>query len=311
MKGVSMPASYTIGILSEYARAFLDHTSASGVIHSVYRKTVNLSFGGQLLALQARQSPLSPISLVTDLSSDELSALRPACGLPVSIQNGALFLKDCCSFSYRAARTEDLALEHCCTRTAPLCSLQKEAASAALEEAVFRVLSQCNTGSFDLLFTDPKSTIQSDIRSDMPLYLTAAKACLNTVTGHLSSGLWSDAAAALCRLLGLGIGLTPGGDDFLCGALAGLLLCDCTRHPFARQLSSCIAKRLNDTVEISAAFLTCALNGQFSMAVKQLTQSPPAQQILSAFQEIGHSSGIDTLSGIYFILKNRKYFVSH
>lgn len=55
-----------ITFLSDYCLHILRNASL-GAVHSVYRKTVNLSVGGSLLALQAKNSPISPISLITDL----------------------------------------------------------------------------------------------------------------------------------------------------------------------------------------------------------------------------------------------------
>ena len=94
---------------------------------------------------------------------------------------------------------------------------------------------------------------------------------------------------------------------------------------FAKSLHKTIAEHLNDTVDVSAAFLHCALKGQFSLAVNHLLvntgcESPqdtsyvkcnpqitpgianiPA--ITENFLAIGHSSGTDTLCGILYALE--------
>ena len=74
----------------------------------------------------------------------------------------------------------------------------------------------------------------------------------------------------LCHLIGLGIGLTPSGDDFLCGFLAGLRLSDGS-SVFLPFLEQHILHTLDRTNEISAAFLRCAVLGQFSAPVHLLT----------------------------------------
>ena len=92
-------------------------------------------------------------------------------------------------------------------------------------------------------------------------------------------------------LIWLGIGLTPSGDDFLCGFLAGLRLSNG---------SSLFLHTLDRTNEISAAFLRCAAFGQFSTPVHLLTDpNVTARQIYLVFSSISHSSDIDTLCGIY------------
>ena len=99
----------------------------------------------------------------------------------------------------------------------------------------------------------------------------------------LKEGQYENAASTLAGLLGLGIGLTPSGDDFLCGVLAGLLLRNQGSHPFTLELGCQIRARLANTNEISRAFLDCALASHFSRAVISLTLLPPSGDILKSF----------------------------
>ena len=66
--------------LSLYAKTILEQHS-SWTVHSVYRKTINLQSGDLLLALQTAGSPLSPISLITDLSEAGMDALKAVPGM--------------------------------------------------------------------------------------------------------------------------------------------------------------------------------------------------------------------------------------
>ena len=52
---------------------------AVGHVHSVYRKTINLQFGEQLVSLQTASSPVSPLSLITELSQDAMEQLPIVC----------------------------------------------------------------------------------------------------------------------------------------------------------------------------------------------------------------------------------------
>ena len=76
---------------SAYACGILQSHSA-GTVHSVYRKTINLLFGGQLLALQAAHSPLSPLSLILDLTEQQMQTLPAAAGQSVSVSGGQLVI---------------------------------------------------------------------------------------------------------------------------------------------------------------------------------------------------------------------------
>src|SRR5699024_12032683 len=72
---ITETASFAAGILSQYS---------TGTVHSVYRKTINLHLGPALVALQAASSPLSPVSLITDLQAPEMEALSIQPEDPVS-----------------------------------------------------------------------------------------------------------------------------------------------------------------------------------------------------------------------------------
>ena len=79
--------------LSLYAKTILEQHSSwtvhsvyrnsSWTVHSVYRKTINLQSGDLLLALQTAGSPLSPISLITDLSEAGMDAQKAVPGMEI------------------------------------------------------------------------------------------------------------------------------------------------------------------------------------------------------------------------------------
>lgn len=278
---------YPINHMSVYSTHPLQCNS-SGLIHSVYRRTVNIRVNGQLLALQSKGSPLSPISLITDLSQEVLSDLAFAPGQKVVISPGKITLMTSSSphiFSWKSSTIHDLEL-----RT----HLKKEQVKELLLK-IKKVVSNSSTGGFELLFHSPET-------SDLSPVLCAAKKHIDDCTSSLSNQNYCRAADALTGLIGLGTGLTPSGDDFLCGLLAGLRL-PAQTSGLLSCLSEKISVHLEDTNDISAAFLSCALNGQYSMAVNSLCRLPDTKTILSSFLEIGHSSGIDTLCGVLYALE--------
>lgn len=271
---------------------------ARGTVHSIYRKTINLSMGEQLIALQAADSPLSPISLICSLSAQEMNRLPVAVGDTVTVNNHfmQLLIGTDCLFSFKHADIYDL----------NLFSSVSSQRIPALEQEIKSAVTCQDKGSFELLFSQflPIDKIENNF------FLAAALNYLKQTSHCLADSCWNEAAHSLCRLIGLGPGLTPGGDDFLCGVLAGLIFCDCTHHPFSIALHESIASHLDNTNTISAAFLQCALNKQFSMAVCSLCQIPSREKILHNFQAIGHSSGTDTLCGIVYLLQNRDKLLS-
>lgn len=271
-------------------------TSNFGNVHSVYRRTINIEFDGKLAALQVKDSPLSPISLITSLTPSGMENLNVTAGDPVILTENHLEIIPSGNpatgsylFSYTDSDKYELRLPGKLSRQNCIRLAQNIRSALSLDER----------GGFQPLFRAGTD----DDTSDSSLTLLAAKRHMDTCAAFYYNKSFTEASMELSRLLGLGGGLTPSGDDFLCGTLAGLRFLGTETNEFAKMLSSEIYKRLKDTLDISAAFLSCALEGQYSLAVKQLYQIPKASEIFAGFSEIGHSSGIDTLCGILYILE--------
>ena len=109
------------------------------------------------------------------------------------------------------------------------------------------------------------------------------------------------------ELAGLGRGLTPAGDDFLCGLMIALWYRGlASQPPVCNWLCSAAAPR---TTRLSAAFLSCAAAGALNQSWLDFIQWLPtfsAEQLsgkLSPLLAVGHSSGADMLAGFAWGLK--------
>jgi hypothetical protein len=107
-------------------------------------------------------------------------------------------------------------------------------------------------------------------------------------------------------LLGLGPGLTPSGDDLLCGALVALHAVG--QVDAARDLHAAIAEAAPvATTPLSAAFLKAAAEGQGSgplhEAIIALMENQNVARHLEAVACIGHTSGWDALAGAVLVLR--------
>lgn len=90
---------------------------------------------------------------------------------------------------------------------------------------------------------------------------------------------------------GCGAGLTPSGDDFLCG---WMLACRLRRRP---ALASPILHHALGRNSVSNAFLEMSGQGRVNIAVKKLLQAPSSAAVKAAC-DLGHSSGADLLCGM-------------
>ncbi|MBH0190782.1 MAG: DUF2877 domain-containing protein [Nitrospira sp.] len=116
------------------------------------------------------------------------------------------------------------------------------------------------------------------------------------------------AAIPLERLIGLGPGLTPAGDDFLVGYMTGLWSCtggNVFRLQFLASLGARLAEAAMGTNEISRAYIHSAIKGHsaepLASLARQLDHPTGAGHVRAATQanlEIGHSSGTDAVAGL-------------
>jgi hypothetical protein len=108
-------------------------------------------------------------------------------------------------------------------------------------------------------------------------------------------------AHAVHRLIGLGPGLTPAGDDALIGYLAGIALLGTDWR--GEVLRRAIGARLARTTDVSRAHLEDALEGEFSEPLAQfanvLSHAPAqAQRAMDELACVGASSGLDAAAGL-------------
>jgi hypothetical protein len=119
------------------------------------------------------------------------------------------------------------------------------------------------------------------------------------------------ATQAARSMIGLGPGVTPSGDDILLGFLAGLrstVGSAPTRQAFIQQFGDSLLLLSDQTTEISRTYLHHAILGQFSSSMIQLLQAfdqPQAGRLVAAAREamqVGHSSGMDSVTGLLLAL---------
>lgn len=106
-------------------------------------------------------------------------------------------------------------------------------------------------------------------------------------------------------MIGLGPGVTPSGDDLLIGFLAGLWSTrgtDQGQLSFIYSFGDALLEAAKLTSEISRTYLVHAVRGQFSSSLAKLAQAITTghgvEQAAREAMQVGHSSGMDSVTGL-------------
>jgi hypothetical protein len=265
-------------------------------IHSVFPHAVNLQpfAGGNLITILSRPSAGHPqsISLATTEDFIGLGLLAQSSGRcdPSGIvldRPNAHPLRISFALAIRA-------------RLLPLPALRQLDASweaAVTMLAALQVQAGTDLRISTLLDRDPAQGLLGQ-------RLAAAALALG---GSVRAGALDPARGAVTGLVGLGRGLTPSGDDFLCGFMtAAHCRCpgDCDAGPFLRGLQQVVLDHLPATNAISATLLRCAVEGKACAALAELAQAlQGGRELRSALVGLcafGHSSGMDIATGFLY-----------
>lgn len=267
-------------------------------VHSVFRAALNLSSpDGDLLTLLSAEADDLPRGV-------RLASVEDFSSLGLKAGGGGVFAVD------------EIALDRSADR-APLrvdCAAARRLAAppapplgdddAAWSAGVARLEALQESAATDLRIA-PLFTLARPIGA-MGECLT--QAALDLGRGVLAGRL-DVLRHAAARLVGLGQGLTPAGDDFLCGFLAAGWCRRAAGLARARLLASfaeIVRERLGQTNEISASFLRDALAGRISPPLAALAEAcaaAPGSDLEGALRRlaaIGHSSGLDAATGFFY-----------
>jgi Protein of unknown function (DUF2877) len=111
---------------------------------------------------------------------------------------------------------------------------------------------------------------------------------------------------AVASLIGLGEGLTPSGDDFLCGFLAAARA---TRPRLLPALAAAAEANLHRTGRISGFLIRCATRDFWPSPLLDLAKGLASERVpdtlaaLGDLDQLGHSSGMDLAAGFLFGLE--------
>jgi hypothetical protein len=268
------------------------HTDFDAAIHSVFHSAVNLrpDSGDLLLTLVTADQADLPQGIRLDTPPGfSFEALHP--GDAVSFCDGYLTFGSCRAKLISPYRWR-------CNLPALGIDLSNPAVAAAWE-CVWQALNE-RQKSLDAEIV-AENLSQPDVGGQS---LTARK------MGEAIRGLKENPTTAIQQLIGLGSGLTPSGDDFLVGYLAGLwsgVRNSLERHHFVTDLGEAVIHLSGQTNDISRTYLYHAAHGQVSSRLKALAAAIGAGKgpdellpIAEAAMRAGHTSGMDAVTGLLF-----------
>ena len=141
-----------------------------------------------------------------------------------------------------------------------------------------------------------------DVRPGDP-WLPAARLRIDRLAWAFGAGDLASVLGEAIELIGLGPGLTPSGDDFLVGLLAGL---EAIGHPAGPALASAVAHAARGrTTAIGAAMLGHAARGHYAerlhdvLAAIATGRSDALTRPIERAMAYGATSGADTLVGLF------------
>ena len=251
-------------------------------IESVFRRAVNLRLDtGELLSIFPMDSPNFPSGLV---ASHQISQTLGHVGEKGQLSaTGIAFdnitiATDTCQFLNNNLSESML----------PLISKER------LEQFKRRVQTQARAGSF-------YGAMANDVFNEAQVkWLERARSQLKQA---LMTASTKDIAEATKQLIGLGIGLTPSGDDYLLGLLLVLNHSEKTDSSILKAINQGILDNLDTTTRVSQTYLRAGLERCYGELLRNLLMALTKQlatldNTLQALLAHGATSGQDTCTGM-------------
>lgn len=270
--------------------------SGQGRIHSIYRSAINVALpGGDLFVIADPKVGGLPCGVLVDLGPD-----RRALGL----ERGQVVVAAERWVALPAAHIR-IGLDEA-ARWTPRMPIATPGAARRWghRAAAIRDLARARTAAASAVAALGLGGLLDGVGSHgLPIHAARTAAVLDQLEAAFATGRIDTAGQIARRIVGLGPGLTPSGDDALIGLAAALWALD---HPARGFLAEAVQDAPLQTTAISAALLRHAAAGEFSECLhellgallgKDVTTIAPALDRAMAW---GATSGTDCLVGVLF-----------
>ena len=271
-----------IAITADSAWRTALQTPKTAKVASVFRRALNLQLdSGELLSIFPVGSPNTPAGLIGSHTIGQV-----LCGVGETVE-----------LSIMAIRFESttIVMDNCefVTNSLGKCQLPLPSADH-LEQLVQGVKAQAQQGSFygamtNDVFNTAQVTRLEHSRTQLKLAWTQT--------------LIDEITEATRQLIGLGIGLTPSGDDYLVGLLLVLNHSAAADSFKLSAIKKTILDNLEATTSVSQAYLQAALERRYSEPLRDLLvaftgQADTYESALQTVLAHGATSGQDTCTGM-------------
>ncbi len=266
--------------LTEEAQNIIKSADTPGKVHSVYHRVINIAAGNELVSMHPETIGWTPMSMVLKISEEDFEALHISKDEVVTVRSGELCIREQC-FSLKNAEIlkSTVMTEH----------------SGGEYTEMEMLLQKINE------YTN-KTKVRSGFHGGTDYVGSYLRNIYSDFKDAVESRQQEDILEKAVNFIGAGNGLTPSGDDFLVGLLFLLFLRGKKWKPFRNRLAHKIKHNLHRTTDLSGAFLQYACQGKFSGYLLELEhlliRKRDITKSLEKIGRTGHSSGIDTLTGM-------------
>jgi len=254
-------------------------------VHSTYQSTINFSFDKKIFSIHHREVPLNPMSIILDL--DRVEFEKQFSNIEsLEIKDNKIFInKQIVSFKSEAEQSCDL------SALTQALKVNKEQIQQFYKKLIYFLITLSRQSDY----------FSAVVGDEIKNYYN------NKIRQLIKERKIKNFALKLTDLIGLGKGLTPAGDDIICGFLASL---DFIGYELnlekVRIIKDAIRNKIlvkNSTNDLSKEFINYALKGHHSIMIsslyKALAKNQEIDTILEKISNQGFSSGIDFLTGMY------------
>ncbi len=281
------------GAISQPLLALLSqHQELVTRVHSSFQHACNLSSAHGLITLLAPDKPMNPCSIRV-MQQGPLPRLEPGSAVTLRINrspsvtashinNYVVLIDDSVTVFVPQLPTGGIGLVNVAVE------LDQYLANHPKELGIYPLLCQVMGWSCDTKY-------YSGLMADY---------FLPHLQGFISQISQTNTELNLNNIIGFGAGLTPSCDDMLVGILAYL---DYSQHSYFDVVANACRARVSQTTDVSKAMLELAIARQFNQDIvvffECLAEGSEIGPALDAIDQYGHSSGHDTLCGIYLAAK--------